>query len=113
MRKRVQDHIDNCITCLMSNSSSNRLEGEAQIFPSPKSPLEVVHLDHFGPLTESTDNYKHILVLVDAFTRFTWLLLTKSTGSKEIIDKLKFTFNTFGTPLEMVSDRGIYIQRIR
>jgi len=69
----------------MANSAPNRSEGETQLFPLPKVLLEMVHIDHFGPLQETADNYKHILITVDAFTRFTWLFVVKSTGFKETL----------------------------
>lgn len=76
------------------------------MFPLPKAPLEILHTDHFGPLQESPENFKYTLVTIDAFTRFTWLTATKSTGTKEITKHLESIFATFGKPLELVSDRG-------
>ncbi|KMQ82606.1 pro-pol polyprotein [Lasius niger] len=91
MRKRIQDHIDNCLTCVMSNSSPNRFEAKTHLFPLPKMPLDVLHVDHFGPLQETINNYKHVLVVVDALSRFTWLFATKSTGTKEtVIQKILY-----------------------
>jgi len=48
MRKRVQEHIDNCIICLTANSSANRFEEETHLTALPTVPMEVVHVDHFG-----------------------------------------------------------------
>lgn len=106
LRKKVHDYIENCLTCLMANSSQHRFEGEDHLHPSAKTPLEVLHIDHFGPLKETDDNYKHILVVIDAFTRFTWLFATKSTGTKEVIENIKVIVRIFGKPREIVSDRG-------
>lgn len=78
-------YIDNCLTCIVANSSLNKSEGEIQLTAAPKSPLEALHIDHFGPLPETSDNYKHIMVVVDAYTRFTWLFPTRSTGAKEAV----------------------------
>jgi len=106
MRKRVQEYIDNCVTCLTANSSPNRFEGETQLTALPTVPMEVVHVDHFGPLQQTENNFKHILVVIDAFTRFVWLFATKTTGTKETIRNLRTIFDTFGNPTEIVSDRG-------
>jgi len=51
-------------------------------------------------------NYKYVLVVVDAFTRFVWLEATKTTSSKETIRNLQRIFKTFGNPSEIVTDRG-------
>lgn len=106
MRKRIYDHIDNCIICLTANSSHHLREGEMQICNQSISPFEVLQIDNFGPLQQTENGLKHILVLVDSFTRFIWLFPTKSTGSKEVINHLKPLFNVFGYPKEIVSDRG-------
>lgn len=64
---------------------NNYREGEIQICEIAKRPCEVIHIDHFGPLQETERGYKHILVIVDTFSRFTWLFPCKSTGTKEYV----------------------------
>lgn len=106
MRKKIVDYIGNCLTCLVANSSSHNKEGEMQITDASSVPLQCLHIDHFGPLPESDSAMKHILVVVDAFTRFTWLFPTKSTNSKEVIKHLESLINVFGKPEGIVTDRG-------
>jgi len=55
----------------MADDSTNRYEGESSLYAAPKSPIAILHLDHFGPLQETHDRFKHVLVIIDAFTRFT------------------------------------------
>ena len=38
--------------------------------------------------TATTKAYKHILVIVDGFSKFVWLYPTKSTTTKEVLNKL-------------------------
>lgn len=90
----------------MANNALNRFERESQLYPLPKVPLDALYVDHFGPLQETPEKYKYILVAIDAFTRFTWLFPTKSTSSKESIDCLENIFTIFGNPTELISDRG-------
>ena len=68
--------------------------------------MHTVHIDHFGPLIDSISRRKHILVLVDSFTRFIWLLLLKTTSSRETIENIIPIFNVFGNPNTLISDRG-------
>jgi len=105
MRKHIHDYIQNCLTCVFANCAPNRFEGETHLYPLPKMPLDLIHIDHFGPLQETSENFKYILVCIDVLSRFTWLFPTKSTGSKEVIDCIEKIKNTFGKPLEIVSDR--------
>jgi len=88
MRKRVHDYINNCITCLTVDEAPNRLEHETFLSDPPKTPMEIVHADHFDPLQQTKLNYKYILVIIDAFTRFVWLYATKTTSSRETIKNL-------------------------
>lgn len=103
MRKKIIDYIENCIVCILANTSSHAREGEMQLMPSASKPFEVLHMDHFGPLQVTDEGYRFTLVIVEAFTRFTWLVPTKSTGIKEVLAHLEFLFNIFGTPAEIVT----------
>jgi len=52
----------------MSNLSVNICEGELQTVDNPTSLFQIVHCDHYDPLTEIADGFKHILVLVNEYT---------------------------------------------
>lgn len=106
MKRKVHDYIDNCLVCLLANTSSNCKEGEYQLCETPNKPFTTLHVDHFGPLPESSEGAKHILLIVDATTRYTWLFPTRSTGSKEVIIIFKSLFHSFGNPQNLVSDRS-------
>lgn len=107
LRKRIADYIENCITYVVTNSALQQTESEVSLLSSAERPMETLHVDHFGPLQETKNHFKYILVIVDACSLFTWLFATKSTGSRETIEKLKFVLAIFGNPAEIVSDRGM------
>lgn len=69
-------------------------------------PLQTFHIDHQGPITSTSKQYKHVLVVIDAFTKFTWIFPTKSTTTSETVSKLKIIQETFGNPKRIISDRG-------
>ena len=106
MRKRIRDHIDNCIICLMANTGSQAREGQLNEVKTASKPFEIIHVDHFGPLPATNKGSKHVFVVIDSFTRFTWLFATKSTTTKEVRESLAFLFAMFGNPKEIISDRG-------
>jgi len=106
MRKKIHDYISNCFTCIMADDSRNRLEGETNLYPQANAALDTLHIDHFGLLQESRDHFKYIFVVVDAFTRFTWLCPVKATTTNETVRHLKNIFSIFGNPSKIVSDRG-------
>ena len=50
-------------------------------------PLELLHIDLIGPvIVQSLGGMKYILVVVDDFTRFTWVVLLKDKS--EAVDKM-------------------------
>lgn len=69
-------------------------------------PLHTYHVDHLGPLESTSKKYNHILVVIDGFSKFTWLYPTKSTTSQEVIRKLELQRQVFGDPACIISDRG-------
>lgn len=106
LRKRTQDYINNCLSCIMNNVASNAYESELQITDDPRTPFTVLHTDHFGPISESVEGFKRVLLVVDAFSCFIWLFPCKTTASKETIKHFNWLFQTFGNPEVVTSDRG-------
>ena len=51
-------------------------------------------------------SYRHIFVIVDAFSKFVWLCATRSTDTAEVLDRLKKQSDVFGNPRRIISDRG-------
>ena len=49
--------------------------------PTPKgeTPFSTYHVDHLGPIDKKITTKQHILVIIDAFTKFVKLYLVKST----------------------------------
>ncbi|KAJ9561261.1 hypothetical protein OSB04_006421 [Centaurea solstitialis] len=63
-----------------------------RIDTNSKSPLDMIHMDLCGPMrVESLARKKYMLVLVDEFSRFTWLefLRAKSDAADRIIAFIK------------------------
>ncbi|GJZ00774.1 retrovirus-related pol polyprotein from transposon TNT 1-94, partial [Tanacetum coccineum] len=128
--------------CLISKSTSNKVMGYGhrrgkskkashppKLIPSDYSKLELLHMDLCGPMrVASVNGKKYILVIVDDFSRFTWVYFLRSKDeTPEIIKKfiaqaqlnyksqiatavlLKIvqiiTLDTIKTPYELLSGR--------
>lgn len=57
-------------------------EGEMQLVESSTIPFQTLHVDHFDPIIETKKGFKHILVVIDSFRRYTWLFAVKSVSSR-------------------------------
>jgi len=69
-------------------------------------PFLTIHVDHFGPLNQTKGRFKHILVIVDAFSKFVSLYPVRTVAAKETYSKLSQYFKHYSKPIKIVSDRG-------
>lgn len=110
LHQRVERIVRNCINCILAERKGRKQEGFLNPIAKGEIPLDTFHIDHLGPLASTKKNYKHILVVIDSFTKFTWLYATKSTGTAEVVDKLRKQAVVFGNAKRIISDKGIHFK---
>lgn len=103
---KMKEFVISCIPCLLSTKKEGKQEGFLNPIGKESIPLDTLHLDHVGPLTETRKQYNYILTIIDAFTKFVWIFPTKSTSSAETINKIRIHQQTFGNPRRFITDRG-------
>jgi transposase InsO family protein len=73
-------------------------------------PLEILHMDLFGPITYiSIGDNKYGLVIIDDYSRFTWVFFLQDKGeTQEVVKKfLKGAQNEFDAKFKRIrSDNG-------
>lgn len=106
MRSKIEKIIKSCINCILAERKQGKQEGFLNTIDKGNVPLHTYHVDHLGPLPSTKKCYRHIFVVVDAFSKFIWLYATKSTDAAEVIDRLGKQSIVFGNPYRIVSDRG-------
>ncbi|GFW45550.1 transposon Tf2-9 polyprotein [Trichonephila clavipes] len=106
LSKQVQNVIINCVSCILANKKCGKKEGFLNPIPKEDVPLSTFHVDFIGPLPSTNKRYQHILTIIYAFTKFTWLYPVKSTTLEDALDKLKLQQKTFGNPKRIITDRG-------
>jgi len=106
MRTKIKDHINNRLKCIAFSPSSGKSEGFLHPIPKGTLPFQTFHIDHMGPIDKKHLIKQHILVVIDAFTKFTKLYATKTLTSKESIECLRQHFANYSRPHTIVSDRG-------
>lgn len=75
--------------------------------PQGEKPFETMHIDQYGSLPSSVcNNKKHILLIVDGFSKYTKLYAVKSTTTKEVTQCLESNFSFYSKPTRIISDRG-------
>ena len=106
MDDKIKKFIANCVPCILSERKRGKQEGFLNPIDKGDTPLEVYHVDHLGPLSQTKKGYKYIFAVIDAFTKFVWLYPTKTTNAEEVVEKLRRQQSIFGNPKVTISDRG-------
>lgn len=76
------------------------------MIPKVPDPFHTVHIDHFEPLPAVISKRKHILVIIDAFTKMVKLYPVNSTSTMEVNCCLQKYFEYYSRPTRIISDRG-------
>lgn len=94
--------VENWCKCCSACQSFEKKKSEKELSEWPKTsfPFERVHIDFFS-LEKST-----FLIMADSFSKWLEVFQMGKTGAIETIDKMMSVVDTFGYPVEIVSDNG-------
>ncbi|KAI8116342.1 Transposon Tf2-11 polyprotein [Lucilia cuprina] len=106
LRKKVVSYIKNCAKCIIYSPSSCFNEHNLYCIPKEPIPFHTIHVDHFGPLPSIRSVRKHVLVVIDGFTKHVKLYPVKSVSSKEVCMSLQKYFDNFSRQVRIIIDRG-------
>ncbi|HRO64990.1 MAG TPA: RNase H-like domain-containing protein [Candidatus Dojkabacteria bacterium] len=105
MYRKIEQYIKKCDLC----EPNRRYYINTEPFKPIKStqPMEIIEIDHTGPLPETTNGNKYILSVVDHFTSKKWFIPVKTTSADDTIRALiDFVFAPFEFPRYILSDNG-------
>ncbi len=106
MDRDIANRVRSCETCSLSKPARNTKLGLLSSEVAEK-PLEKLFIDYVGPFPRSKTGNKFLLVCVDAFSKFVWLLPLRNATAQLTVQKLKtHVFQHFGVPGTIVSDNG-------
>jgi len=102
------EKLDDCKACIEGKMRAVNYKRVGERRTS--KPLELVHVDLMGPITtESSDNHKYILVILDDYSNFvcTFILRTKSEATRKLKEWILWSENCLGMKLKILnSDNG-------
>ncbi|GFY16178.1 retrovirus-related Pol polyprotein from transposon 412 [Trichonephila clavipes] len=82
MRKYITDYVKNCPDCIKYKASNQKLFGLLQT-PVSAQRFETLAIDLFGPLPESKDGKRWILIIEDCTTKWVELFALPNVTAKE------------------------------
>ncbi|KAJ8967975.1 hypothetical protein NQ317_000799 [Molorchus minor] len=105
VRRFVRKYTAACMQCAFAKGGY----GKGCLHPIEKRavPFDTVHVDHLGPFVKSARRHSYILMVIDAFTKFTIAKPTRTLSSVEVIEQLRWIFGEFGYPRRIISDQGL------
>lgn len=106
MREKLNKFIKNCLKCIYYSVPSRSNVRNLHSINKVPEPFHTIHIDHFGPLPALKSKRKHVLTVIDSFTKFTKLYAVNSTSTKEAICALKKYFEVYSRPTRIISDQG-------
>ena len=109
LANRLKNIISTCGLCnKLRNPNMTKVKQPMRISKakSCSKPWQMLNLDHFE-LKSSKYTSKHVLLIVDEFTSYTFLRPCNSTSAEEVAGHLNILFRQLGIPtFGLVSDRG-------
>lgn len=102
----VRKYLSHCLTCIKRKGHHGPKQGLLHPIEKNAIPFHTIHLDCTGPFTQSNEGYRHLLLLVDGFTKFCLLKPLKTLSSNELIPLIRDTITIFGSPSVVITDRG-------
>jgi hypothetical protein len=106
MTSFVKKYIAHCLVCVTTKRPSGPKQGLLHSIDKTPTPFHTVHADCLGPFKVTTEGFKHILLLIDAFTKYVLLIPLRTLTGSEMVSALETHLLLFGTPARMISDRG-------
>lgn len=97
--KEIEDMIKSCMSCQMTQVSPEK----ANLIPwNPTTkPWSRIHIDFAGPI-----HGQFLFIIIDSFSKWVEVFVTKTTTSDFTIRKLRETFSRYGLVDVIVSDNG-------
>lgn len=105
MAAEIQRLVGSCEDCKRGKPETGNRKGFLQS-TREFHPLDKLFIDYVGPLARTKRGNRFIFVVVDAFTRFVWLIPSRGTTADISIRHLSSIFASFGPPRNLVSDNA-------
>lgn len=106
MRSFIKKYVASCLECSYAKATGGKKPGYLHPIEKIDIPFDTIHVDHVGPFVRSSRGNMHILVIIDAYTKYIYLKPVRNTKSNTTIRVLKEYFGIFGVPRRVISDRG-------
>lgn len=107
LAKLVRRYINSCEFCRKRKPRSNFPEGIPSSLPTTAVPFQIQCIDFSGPINQSLEGHRYILLSVDVATRYVISRATKDQTSATVINFIEEELiKRVGKPDKLISDNG-------
>lgn len=107
MASQVRQYIRNCQTCKETKPTNQILHPEIGNEVVTERPFQKLYIDFLGKYPRSKKGNAYIFIVVDHFTKFTFLCAMKEATTQNVIQFMVHEiFHKFGVPETLHSDNG-------
>ena len=99
--------VDECAICVQHRRHSNEIP-PLKPHDIPDKKFDKYHIDFLGPLPQTYNRNRYILVIVEKFSKYIFAYPTQDMKSETIIEILSNLFGTFGIPQTIFLDNAKY-----
>lgn len=89
MKSDISSYIRKCIICSVNKPEQRKPAGLMVSYRVLDKPFQVVSCDLIGLLPRSSQGYKFILVIIDHFCKFPWIIPLRNAASKLVCSAIK------------------------
>lgn len=106
MRRKILQQIATCDSCQRNKHTNQRCSAPMQNI-IPEGPRDLLSIDFLGPLPTSRGGVKHLLVTIDAFSKFVVIYPIKKANTPTVIKKIFENYIIkYGKPRRIQCDHG-------
>lgn len=105
MRTTIRNYVNKCSICQMRKHERNQPLGEMRSHLAFK-PNEKIAIDYMGPITESSNGNKLIIVAVDVFSKFVELKAVADHSAGNFVSFLVEYCGRYGIPNCIITDNA-------
>lgn len=100
-------YVLSCLFCQLHKHQTGTPFGLLQPIAPPTSCFESIVIDHLGPFKLTEEGNQHIIVAIDALSKYVELEAVPDTAAANAVRFLNNNIvHRFGTPVRIVSDQG-------
>lgn len=105
LAKTVRHQVQSCETCKGAKARSPVSKVPMGVSRNASTPFEIIAIDHWGPVPRSRKGNRHLLVIVDIFSKYVILKPCPNTKAATVVKTLEEdVFMRFNPPKTLISD---------